>query len=236
MGSDATEPASSQTHREGPANVDTSDDESGGRAVAVIRTNGARTRVRISKRNPVYGVVEGAMRGANTFDIVRTKMLRPMITSRVEASARFLRSASEIIERRLSNESGCWLYFSAQHLFATEPFLHYASPRILKEAKKDVEQITNHFNRVFHTLIAARNEDSKEMHKKLLAAQEKETTTQNALAASQSAEREATLTAATSQRQLELQAQEMEAQRLELEMWKARLKVAEQRRSDSSTS
>ncbi|KAJ7787132.1 hypothetical protein B0H13DRAFT_2299186 [Mycena leptocephala] len=116
-------------------------------------------------------MVEGAMRGNNRFEIVRTKKSRPMMTGRKEASARFLRSASDIIERceRLSNETGCWLHFSAQHMFATEPFLHYASPRILKEAKQDVEQITNHFNRTFLTLIAARNADTKEMHKKLLA-------------------------------------------------------------------
>ncbi|KAJ7865212.1 hypothetical protein B0H13DRAFT_1533678, partial [Mycena leptocephala] len=96
---------------------------------------------------------------------------------------------------RLSIETGCWLHFSAQHMFATEPFLHYASPRILKEAKKDVEQITNHFNRTFLALIAARNEDSKSMHKKLLAVQEEEKATKDALVASQNTERIATLEA-----------------------------------------
>ncbi|KAJ7220111.1 hypothetical protein GGX14DRAFT_306147, partial [Mycena pura] len=53
-------------------------------------------------------------------------------------------------------ETGCWLQFSAQHMFANVPFLHYASPQILKEAKQDVEQITNHLNRVYLNLIAAR--------------------------------------------------------------------------------
>jgi len=149
-----------------------------------------------------------------------------MMTGRREVSARFLRSASDIIERvhphsipqveadlayqceRLSNETGCWLHFSAQHMFATEPF---------------------HFNRTFLILIAARNEESKEMHKKLLAVQEKEKAAKDALAASQNAEKEATREAETAKRQLELKEQEMEAQRLELEMWKAKLKVAEQR-------
>ncbi|KAJ6611688.1 hypothetical protein B0H10DRAFT_1918575 [Mycena sp. CBHHK59/15] len=132
---------------------------------------------------------------------------------------------------RLSNETGCWLYFSAQHIFATEPFFHYASPRILKEGKKDVEQITNHFNRLFLTLIAARNEDSKEMHKKLLLVQENEKVAKEALIASQTAEQDAVRRAENSQRQLELQMQEMEAQRCELEMWKAKLKVAQQKSS-----
>jgi hypothetical protein len=118
-------------------------------------------------------------------------------------------------------------------MFATEPFLHYASPRILKEAKQDVEQITNHFNRTFLTLIAARNADTKDMHKKLLAVQENEKAAKEALEASQSAEREAILEAQSAKRQLELKAEEMEAQRLELEMWKARLRVAENRTSAS---
>ncbi|KAJ7749781.1 hypothetical protein B0H14DRAFT_3603453, partial [Mycena olivaceomarginata] len=140
-------------------------------------------RVRISKKNLEFGMVKGAMRGNNHFEIVRTKKSRPTATGRRDASARFLRSASDIIERceRLSNETGCWLHFSAQHMFATEPFLHYASPRILKEAKQDVEQITNHFNRTFLTLIAARNADTKDIHKKFLAVQENEKAAKEAL-------------------------------------------------------
>ncbi|KAJ7303755.1 hypothetical protein DFH08DRAFT_612683, partial [Mycena albidolilacea] len=94
---------------------------------------------------------------------------------------------------RLSSETGCWLHFSAQYMFATEPFLHYASPRILKEAKQDVEQITNYFNRTFLTLIAAPNTDTKEMHKKLLAVQENKKAVKEALEASQHAERDAIL-------------------------------------------
>src|ERR1700761_3414790 len=107
-----------------------------------------------------------------TLDILRMKELRPPITDQAKASARFLRCASDIIERvrtvhitytaliscmpqceRLSQETGCWLHFSAQHLFAHGGFLHYTSPRLLREAKKDAEQIINHANRVYATLI-----------------------------------------------------------------------------------
>jgi hypothetical protein len=96
-----------------------------------------------------------------------------------------------------------------------------------------VKQITNHFNRTFLTLIAARNADTKEMHKKLLAVQENEKATKEALEASQYTECQAILDAQDAKRQLELNAQEMEAQRLKLEMWKAKLRVAEKRTSVS---
>ncbi|KAJ7838623.1 hypothetical protein B0H14DRAFT_2219988, partial [Mycena olivaceomarginata] len=56
----------------------------------------------------------------------------------------------------ISEETGCWLHFSAQHMFGQGGYLHYTSPRFLKEAKKDAEQIINHFNQTFATLMAAR--------------------------------------------------------------------------------
>ncbi|KAJ7255193.1 hypothetical protein C8J57DRAFT_1075533 [Mycena rebaudengoi] len=129
---------------------------------------------------------------------------------------------------RISIETGCWLYFSAQHMFATDPFLHYASPRILKEAKQDMEQIVNHFNRLFLTLIAARNEETKEMHKKLLQVEEREKAAREELEAARNAEKAANDSALGSARQLEIQAEEMEAQRRELEMYKAKLKAAQE--------
>ncbi|KAJ7264969.1 hypothetical protein B0H12DRAFT_961889, partial [Mycena haematopus] len=79
-------------------------------------------------------------------------------------------------------ETGCWLHFSAQHLFAQGGFLHYTSPRFLREAKKDAEQITNHLNRIYASLIAARNEESKEMHKRLLSAEDDKKAAEGALA------------------------------------------------------
>ncbi|KAJ7873850.1 hypothetical protein B0H14DRAFT_2343959, partial [Mycena olivaceomarginata] len=48
---------------------------------------------------------------------------------------------------RVSQETGCWLHFSAQHMFGQGGYLHYTSPRFLKEAKKDAEQIINHLIR-----------------------------------------------------------------------------------------
>jgi hypothetical protein len=118
------------------------------------------------------------------------------------------------------------LHFSAQHLFAHGAPLHYTSPRFLREAKKDAEQIINHASRIYATLIAARNEESKKMHQRLLLAEgDKE--------AAQEAERNSRLQAEAAQREMDLQRDELEAQRLELQALKARLQLTQRQNAAS---
>jgi hypothetical protein len=100
------------------------------------------------------------------------------------------------------------------------------SPCLLKEAKKEVEQIINHANCIYITLIAARNEESKEMHKQLLLAEEDKQ-------AAQEAEHSAILQAQAIQQKRDLQDEELSAQHLELKTLKARLKLAERRNGTS---
>ncbi|KAK7030570.1 hypothetical protein R3P38DRAFT_2774890 [Favolaschia claudopus] len=216
----ATEPTMSEETLPSNRINDTSAQESSG-----------TSRMRVTKKNQLHGNVVGAMRGAKKFEITRMKPLRPPIESQAEASARFLRSASDIIERceRLSNETGCWLYFSTQHVFAQKPFLHYTSPRLLKEGKKDAEQITNHFNKLYASLIACRNEDSKQLHKRLVSAEEEKKAATDALAAARSAEQVAIQQAESSQQQLDFQSEELAAHRLELEALRAQLKLAQRK-------
>ncbi|KAF8871837.1 hypothetical protein BD779DRAFT_1453439, partial [Infundibulicybe gibba] len=56
---------------------------------------------------------------------------------------------------QISSETGCWLFFTAQHLTARAPFIHYSSPRILREGEEDIESIINQFNEIFAKLTAA---------------------------------------------------------------------------------
>jgi hypothetical protein len=114
-------------------------------------------------------------------------------------------------------------------MFARGAFLHYTSPRFLREAKSDAEQITNHFNRAFASLIAARNQESKEMHKRLMLVQEEKQAADNALAVAKEAVRNAARDAEGVRRERDLQAEEIEAQRLELQALKAKLRLAEKK-------
>ncbi|KAF7324246.1 hypothetical protein MSAN_01272200 [Mycena sanguinolenta] len=218
-------PLSNPSRSFGPPESD-SDNEAARRT-----STSRRPRLRISKQNPAYGHVDGAMRGNQMYKILRTKPLRPVIEEQAEASARFLRSVSDIIDRceRVSHETGCWLHFSAQHLFARGGFLHYTSPRFLREAKQDAEQIINHSHRAFSSLIAARNKESKDMHKRLLAAEENKAASDAALAIAQEAERNALGRAESIQRERDSQAEEMEVQRLQLEALRAQLALAQKK-------
>ncbi|KAK7055926.1 hypothetical protein R3P38DRAFT_3566036 [Favolaschia claudopus] len=135
-----------------------------------------RARIRASNGNPAFGKVQGAYRGSETADIIRSRAQRQKISDRKECSARFGRKTKELIERceDLAQETGCWLFFTAQHPYAKEPFYHFASSRLLRDSKTDVETIINQFNKIFASLLAGRQRDAASMHKKLqeaLAAQ-----------------------------------------------------------------
>jgi hypothetical protein len=60
----------------------------------------------------------------------------------------------------LSVETGCWLYIGAQHVTASMPFIHYASPRLRREALEDLNLIHNQFNKTINSLLAARRKDA----------------------------------------------------------------------------
>ncbi|KAJ7233196.1 hypothetical protein C8J57DRAFT_1250066 [Mycena rebaudengoi] len=140
-------------------------------------------RQRPSKTNPIYGMVQGAYRGSEELEIVRHAMLPALIKDRKTCSKQFVRKMTDIIDRceALSNETSCWLFVTAQHINATGPFMHYSSPRILRDGKIDMEEITNKFNKLFHTLIAARNEEARMMSKKLQLAEESHASTSREL-------------------------------------------------------
>ncbi|KAF8881980.1 hypothetical protein BD779DRAFT_1428775, partial [Infundibulicybe gibba] len=78
-------------------------------------------------------------------------------------------------------ETGCWLFIAAQHTTPKAPFIHYSSPRLVRESKKDMEHIINQFNQIFANLLAARRYDAREIHGKLLNAQEKQAETEQRL-------------------------------------------------------
>ncbi|KAJ7624182.1 hypothetical protein B0H17DRAFT_963842, partial [Mycena rosella] len=52
--------------------------------------------------------------------------------------------------------TSCYVFATVQHIHAVEPFIHYSSPRFLRDAKEDVEHVTNNFHKIFHTLKASR--------------------------------------------------------------------------------
>ncbi|CAK5271713.1 unnamed protein product [Mycena citricolor] len=187
-----------------------------------------KARARVTRKNPVFGEVQGAMQGAKHLAILRNKALREKAEGKKEISARFLRLSHDLIERceRLSNETGSWVHLSVQHRFATDPFLHYTLPALLKEAKEDMNRITNDFSKLFKTLMAARNESTKELHKQLTAAKEKEHQVTVALDESRAALDESRAAQEEAEKRAEMQAEVLRAKELELESYKIQLRMA----------
>ncbi|KAF8870062.1 hypothetical protein BD779DRAFT_1412600, partial [Infundibulicybe gibba] len=81
-------------------------------------------------------------------------------------------------------QTGCWLFITGQHTTARAPFIHYSSPRLIREGEEDIEDIINEFNQMFAKLLASRRHDAQEMHGKLLESQRKEIETRKQLEAS----------------------------------------------------
>ncbi|KAJ7849342.1 hypothetical protein B0H13DRAFT_1869607 [Mycena leptocephala] len=140
-------------------------------------------RERASKKNPVFGKVKGAYRGSEPLEIIKQRDYRPAILDRAQCTQRFSKKTRDLIEKcdELAQETSCWLFFSAQHINANEAFLHYSSPRLVKEGRKEVEDLTNDFNKLYINLMAARQRNAAEMSKKLQAAEEKQASTSKAL-------------------------------------------------------
>jgi hypothetical protein len=56
-----------------------------------------------------------------------------------------------------------------QHATARSPFIHYSSPRFRREARQDLEQISNEFAMLYSKLIATRRLDAQELHRNVTA-------------------------------------------------------------------
>ena len=72
----------------------------------------------------------------------------------------------------ISNETGCWLYFAAQHPTASAPFIHYASPRLRRDAKPQVTEIQQQLVKMFSALQTSRRQEAMELAVELAQAQD----------------------------------------------------------------
>ncbi|KAJ3562063.1 hypothetical protein NP233_g9808 [Leucocoprinus birnbaumii] len=113
-----------------------------------------------------HGLIEGVMRGNYDFrGLKRTTALRPPSQTSTHASKRFHRVIRQILTRieNLAVETGCWIYFAAQHATAVTPYIHYASPRLRTEAGPELDIIHTNFSIIMKTLVMARRREVMEL-------------------------------------------------------------------------
>ncbi|KAG6822545.1 hypothetical protein H0H92_013479, partial [Tricholoma furcatifolium] len=130
-----------------------SDDSSSSRLIHTPST--CTGHVRINKKNAVFDMVVGAMRGSKCLDIPHMKALHAPIDSVAESTQRFNRIIKEIIIRceRISEETGCWLLLLAQ-VPTSKGLTHYSSPRLRREAKADTITLINQYQTLIRSLAA----------------------------------------------------------------------------------
>ena len=64
---------------------------------------------------------------------------------------------------RLSQETGCWLYISAQHLTANMGFVNYTSLRLRRDARRQVTDVQNQFHAIFTSLLQSRRTEAAQL-------------------------------------------------------------------------
>ena len=55
----------------------------------------------------------------------------------------------------MSEETGCWLYFAAQHPYSVTPFTHFASKRFRLEAAPELDESHKLFSATMGALLRA---------------------------------------------------------------------------------
>jgi uncharacterized protein YbcC (UPF0753/DUF2309 family) len=66
------------------------------------------------------------------------------------------------------------LYIAAQHASASSGFTHYASPRLRREAKSQLTEINQQFNKVSAALVASRRREAVDLAMQLQQSQDQE--------------------------------------------------------------
>ncbi|EEB96864.1 hypothetical protein MPER_03923, partial [Moniliophthora perniciosa FA553] len=123
-------------------------------------TGTIKARVRPSRSNPAYGLVDGVLRGTAEWKIPRVRP-RKSILPENKIHKRFDEKTAGIVTRceELGNETGAWVYFSAHCPGTRHGAVQYFSKRFRKEAPTGVEELATLSGKVFKALINSRRRD-----------------------------------------------------------------------------
>ncbi|KAF8332877.1 hypothetical protein F5887DRAFT_1080617 [Amanita rubescens] len=147
----------------------------------------ARKKAKVTKKNPAWGFVGGAMRGSKKLEIIRPQALRKRMEDQAASTKRFHREIGALIARaeRLSEETGCWLAVMAQHGNAGSSATHFTSSSLRRDAKEDTVSLINQFHSITRALLVTKRQGALEMAKRLVEAEESAVDAQATLAAKQ---------------------------------------------------
>ncbi|KAK7021881.1 hypothetical protein VNI00_017170 [Paramarasmius palmivorus] len=118
-------------------------------------------RIRPCKSNPVYGLVDGAKRGCETWDVPRKGPKLDTLATWADCNKRFNEKMQAILRlaEEMAEETGCWVYLAAQMPTGRHQYTHYTCRRLRKEAPGPINDINAIAYKMFQGLVNSRRKD-----------------------------------------------------------------------------
>ncbi|EEB92439.1 hypothetical protein MPER_09049, partial [Moniliophthora perniciosa FA553] len=128
-------------------------------------------RQRPTVKNPCFGFVNGVYRGNKLIEIRRTREHRKD-AEEVNIPKLFYDRIISLLTKLedLSNDTGCWLHFSAQHPTSQQPFTHYTSKRLRAEGGELMDAVHAAEHELYSSLMTARRRDASQIAAELAKA------------------------------------------------------------------
>ncbi|KAF6747771.1 hypothetical protein DFP72DRAFT_774206, partial [Ephemerocybe angulata] len=110
-----------------------------------------------SGARPLYGLVEGVGRGKRALSMARTRELQPRIVEQVYASKMYSAWIIDLMTRceSISVRTGSWMYVTVQHPNSKNPFTHYSSPKLRREAPEQLESFHKEVSMTMTALVCS---------------------------------------------------------------------------------
>ncbi|KAK7026499.1 hypothetical protein VNI00_015579 [Paramarasmius palmivorus] len=124
-------------------------------------TQPGEQRIRPSKSNPVYGLVDGSKRGSERWEVTRKVPQLKILPTWADCNKKFNEKMQAVIRlaEETADETGCWLYLAAQMPTGRHEYTHFANRRLRREAPGPVNDINAIVHKMFAGLVSSRRKD-----------------------------------------------------------------------------
>ncbi|KAK7047774.1 hypothetical protein VNI00_006102 [Paramarasmius palmivorus] len=118
-------------------------------------------RIRPSKSNPIYGLVDGAKRGSEQWEVARKVPQFNVLPTWADCNKKFNEKMQAVLRlaEETADETGSWIYVAAQMPTGRHEYTHFASRRLRKEAPGPVNDINAIAHNMFRGLVNSRRKD-----------------------------------------------------------------------------
>ncbi|KAK7047109.1 hypothetical protein VNI00_006774 [Paramarasmius palmivorus] len=118
-------------------------------------------RVRPSKSNPIYGLVDGAKRGSERWEVARKVPQFSILPTWADCNKKFNEKMQAVLRlaEETADETGSWIYVAAQMPTGRHEYTHFASRRLRREAPGPVNDMNAIAHKMFGGLVSSCRKD-----------------------------------------------------------------------------